>query len=80
DAQPQAVVLDLGGFVNMDRRSIAANWAALRFVTRDKALRPQLDLTDAQIKASPPYAADKPIVAVSPPAAAVPASSASATR
>ncbi|KVU80291.1 PRC-barrel domain-containing protein [Burkholderia ubonensis] len=80
DAQPQAVVLDLGGLVNTDRRSIAANWAALRFVTRDKTLRPQLDLSDAQIKASPPYAADKPLVAVSPPPAPAPASSAGATR
>ncbi|KVZ14135.1 photosystem reaction center subunit H [Burkholderia ubonensis] len=79
-AQPQAVVLDLGGLVNTDRRSIAANWAALRFVTRDKTLRPQLDLNDAQIKASPPYAADKPLVAVSPPPAPAPASSAGATR
>ena len=80
-AQPQAVVLDLGGLVNTDRRSIAASWGALRFVTRDKALHPQLDLNDAQIKASPPYAADKPIVAVFPPVApAAPASSASATR
>ncbi|WP_175912524.1 PRC-barrel domain-containing protein [Burkholderia metallica] len=79
-AQPQAVVLDLGGLVNTDRRSIAASWGALRFVTRDKALRPQLDLNDAQIKASPPYAADKPIVAVYPPVAPAPASSASATR
>lgn len=81
DAQPQAVVLDLGGLVDTDRRSIAANWSALRFVTRDKALRPQLDLNDAQIKAAPPYATDRPIVAVSPPAAAAaPASSARATR
>ncbi|AOJ73724.1 PRC-barrel domain-containing protein [Burkholderia ubonensis] len=80
DAQPQAVVLDLGGLVNPERRSIAANWAALRFVTRDKTLRPQLDLNDAQIKASPPYAADKPLVAVSPPPAPAPASPASATR
>ncbi|MDS0807492.1 PRC-barrel domain containing protein, partial [Burkholderia cenocepacia] len=80
-AQPQAVVLDLGGLVNTDRRSIAASWGALRFVTRDKALHPQLDLNDAQIKASPPYAADKPIVAVFPPVVpAAPASSASATR
>ncbi|KVN01327.1 PRC-barrel domain-containing protein [Burkholderia diffusa] len=80
-AQPQAVVLDLGGLVNTDRRSIAASWGALHFVTRDKALRPQLDLNDAQIKASPPYAADKPIVVVSPPAtAAAPASPASAAR
>ncbi|KWA19809.1 PRC-barrel domain-containing protein [Burkholderia territorii] len=80
-AQPQAVVLDLGGLVNTDRRSIAASWGALRFVTRDKALRPQLDLNDAQIKAAPPYVADKPIVVVSPPAAAAaPASPASAAR
>lgn len=79
-SQPQAVVLDLGGLVNTDRRSIAASWGALRFVMRDKALRPQLDLNDAQIKASPPYAADKPIVAVFPPVAPAPASSASATR
>ncbi|AIO40633.1 PRC-barrel domain-containing protein [Burkholderia sp. AU19243] len=80
-AQPQAVVLDLGGLVNTDRRSIAASWGALRFVTRDKALHPQLDLNDAQIKAAPPYAADKPIVVVSPPvSAAAPASSASAAR
>ncbi|WP_176041759.1 PRC-barrel domain-containing protein [Burkholderia stabilis] len=80
-AQPQAVVLDLGGLVNTERRSIAASWGALRFVTRDKALHPQLDLNDAQIKASPPYLADKPIVVVSPPLAApVPASSASAAR
>ena len=81
-AQPQAVVLDLGGLVNTDRRSIAASWGALRFVTRDKALRPQLDLNDAQIKAAPPYAADKPIVAIYPPVAPAPAqaSSASATR
>ena len=35
-SQPQAVVLDLGGLVNTDRRSIAASWGALRFVTRDK--------------------------------------------
>ncbi|KVL12446.1 photosystem reaction center subunit H [Burkholderia cepacia] len=79
-SQPQAVVLNLGGLVNTDRRSIAASWGALRFVTRDKALRPQLDLNDAQIKAAPPYAADKPIVAVYPPVAPAPASSASTTR
>ncbi|WP_447361485.1 PRC-barrel domain-containing protein [Burkholderia vietnamiensis] len=79
-AQPQAVVLDLGGLVNTERRSIVASWGALRFVTRDKALHPQLDLNDAQIKAAPPYAADKPIVVVSPPPAAAPASPASAAR
>ncbi|MGF6843216.1 hypothetical protein QF001_007111 [Paraburkholderia youngii] len=65
-AQPQAVVLDVGGIVSTDRRTIAANWSALRFVTRDKELHPQLELSDAQINATPPYVADKPIRAVSP--------------
>ncbi|CAB3778047.1 PRC-barrel domain containing protein [Paraburkholderia fynbosensis] len=67
NAQPQAVVLDVNGMVSTERRTIAANWSALHFVTRDKELRPLLDLSDAQINATPPYANDKPIRAVSPP-------------
>lgn len=67
NAQPQAVVLDVNGMVSTERRTIAANWSALRFVTRDKELHPLLDLSDAQINATPPYASDKPIRAVSPP-------------
>lgn len=66
NAQPQAVVLDVNGMVSTERRTIAANWSALRFVTRDKELHPLIDLSDAQINATPPYASDKPIRAVSP--------------
>lgn len=66
NAQPQAVVLDVNSIVSTERRTIAANWSALRFVTKDKELRPQIDLSDAQINAAPPYASDKPIRAVSP--------------
>lgn len=76
NAQPQAVVLDVNGMVSTERRTIAANWSALRFVTKDKELHPLIDLSDAQINATPPYASDKPIRAVSPappPAAAAPA-------
>jgi sporulation protein YlmC with PRC-barrel domain len=74
NAQPQAVVLDVNGMVSTERRTIAANWSALHFVTKDKELHPQIDLTDAQINATPPYASDKPIRAVSPaPPAAAPA-------
>ncbi|HEX7932470.1 MAG TPA: PRC-barrel domain containing protein [Paraburkholderia sp.] len=82
NAQPQAVVLDVNGMVSTERRTIAASWSALRFVAKDKELRPLLDLSDAQINATPPYANDKPIRAVSPapPApAAAPASAAAAT-
>ena len=66
NAQPQAVVLDVSGIISPDRRTIAANWSALHFVTKDKTLRPLMDLNDAQIKASPSYETDKPIRAVSP--------------
>ncbi|CAH2791720.1 MAG: Periplasmic protein TonB, links inner and outer membranes [uncultured Paraburkholderia sp.] len=76
-SQPQAVVLDVNGMVSTERRTIAANWSALRFVAKDKELHPQIDLSDAQINAAPPYASDKPIRAVSPaPAAASAAASA----
>jgi hypothetical protein len=73
NAQPQAVVLDVNGMVSTERRTIAANWSALRFVARDKELHPQIDLSDAQINATPPYANDKPIRAVSPAPPAAPA-------
>jgi hypothetical protein len=79
-AQPQAVVLDVSGLVSPDRRTIAANWSALRFAPKDKSLRALLDLSEAQIKASPPYAHDKPILAVSPAAAGTPASAPGASR
>jgi hypothetical protein len=82
NAQPQAVVLDVNGMVSTERRTIAANWSALRFVTRDKELHPLIDLSDAQINATPPYASDKPVRAVSPappPAAAPVAASAAAS-
>lgn len=85
NAQPQAVVLDVNGMVSTERRTIAANWSALRFVTKDKELHPLIDLSDAQINATPPYASDKPIRAVSPApppapaAAAAPASAAAAS-
>ncbi|MGH8782563.1 PRC-barrel domain containing protein [Paraburkholderia sp.] len=69
-AQPQAVVLDVSGMVSPDRRTIAANWSALRFVSKDKEVHALLDLDEAQIKASPVYASDKPIQAVSPVTAA----------
>jgi hypothetical protein len=74
-------VLDVSGMVSADRRTIAANWSALHFSTRDKALYPLLDLSDAAIAASPAYDSGQPIRAVSPappPARAAAASSTAA--
>jgi hypothetical protein len=84
NAQPQAVVLDVSGIISTDRRTIAANWTALRFGMRDKALYPLLDLSDAAIAASPAYESNQPIRAVSPapppaPAAASPSTAAAST-
>ena len=84
NAQPQAVVLDVSGMVSADRRTIAANWSALHFGTKDKALYPLMDLSDAAIAASPAYDAGQPIRAVSPapppaPAPAAPSSSTAAS-
>jgi len=77
-AQPQAIVFDVGNSIGPDRHNIAAVWSAVRLVTKDKSLQLQMDLTDAQIKAAPPYASDQaarviaPVTAqaVAPPAAA----------
>jgi hypothetical protein len=76
NAQPQAVVIDVSGIINLDRRSIAASWSALHFTPKDKSLRALMDLNEAQIKASPSYENGKPIVAVSPAPPQAPASAA----
>jgi len=82
-AQPQALVLDVSGMVSPERRMIAANWSALHLIAKGQALQPQIDLSEAQIAASPRYASGEPVEAVSPaphaPAAA-PATAASAAR
>lgn len=64
-AHPQAAVLDVSSVI-AQRHLIAVNWSALHFVTKEKALHAQIDLNEAQVNASPPYAADKPVQAVSP--------------
>lgn len=65
-AQPQAAVVDVGSLIH-DRRRIAADWSALRFVPKsDDGLTVRTDLTDAQIQAAPAFEPDQPVRAVSP--------------
>lgn len=64
-AAPQAAVVDVSRLMQ-DRRSVAIDWSALRFVQKDEALHVQSDLTDAQIDAAPNYEPDRPVRAVSP--------------
>ncbi|WP_321962579.1 PRC-barrel domain-containing protein [Paraburkholderia sp. J7] len=71
-AAPQAVVLDVSGTLEK-RHTIAADWSALRFVTKNNALEAQLEMSDQQVDASPPYAPDQPVHAVTPAAPPPPA-------
>ncbi|WP_322102062.1 PRC-barrel domain-containing protein [Paraburkholderia sp. J41] len=64
-ADPLAVVLDVSGTLEK-RHTIAADWSALHFVTKNNTLAAQLDMSDQQVDASPPYAAEQPVRAVSP--------------
>ncbi|HTH75893.1 MAG TPA: PRC-barrel domain containing protein [Trinickia sp.] len=77
--EPQAAVVDVGSLIH-ERRSIAADWSALRFVPKDGALSLQTDLSDAQVNAAPPYLPSQPVRAVSPAPTNAAASAASATR
>jgi hypothetical protein len=64
--QPQALVIDLNGLVDM-RHAIAVDWSAVRFERRGATLHAVLDLNETQLKAAPAYTNDKPIVTISPP-------------
>jgi hypothetical protein len=70
--EPQAAVVDVGSLIH-ERRSIAADWSALHFVTKDNALSLQTDLSDAAVNASPPYLPNQPVRAVAPAPASSPA-------
>lgn len=63
--EPQAAVVDVGSLIH-ERRSIAADWSALKFVPKDDALSLQTDLSDVQVDAAPPYTPNQPVRAVAP--------------
>lgn len=69
--QPQAAVLDIGGFMGVGMRSIAVHWKALHFAPSDPKNPITLDLSLDEIKATPEYKGlgDKPAPVVAPLAA-----------
>ena len=78
--EPQAAVIDFGGFMGVGSRKIAVQWSALHFAPDDAKHAITLDLTADQIKTAPDYKdVSKPApVVVEPPAqpsTAAPASS-----
>lgn len=73
--QPQAAVIDFGGFLGVGNRKIAVEWSALHFVPTDAKRAITLTLTPDQIKAAPEYkdvAKPAPVVVSSPAAPAPP--------
>ena len=71
--QPQAAVIDFGGFMGVGNRKIAVEWGSLHFAPADPKRAITLSLTPDQIKAAPEYkdvAKPAPVVVSSP---AVPA-------
>ena len=68
-AQPQAAVIDFGGFMGVGSRKIAVEWSALHFAPGDAKHPITLDLTQDQIKAAPEYkdvAKPAPVVVARP--------------
>ena len=73
--QPQAAVIDFGGFMGVGNRKIAVEWGALHFTPADPKQAITLSLTPDQIKAAPEYkdiAKPAPVVVSSPAAPAPP--------
>ncbi|HBK07662.1 MAG TPA: hypothetical protein DDZ81_17715 [Acetobacteraceae bacterium] len=68
NGQPQAAVIDFGGFMGVGNRKIAVHWGALRFTPRDPKRKIALDMTPDQIKAAPEFRNPNKAAAVVTPA------------
>jgi hypothetical protein len=53
--QPEAAVIDFGGFMGVGNRKIAVHWSALHFNPADPKRKVALDMTPDQIKAAPEF-------------------------
>jgi hypothetical protein len=70
EGQPQAAVIDFGGFMGVGSRKIAVRWSALHFAPGDPKHQITVELTPDQIKGAPEY---KDIAKPAPVVVAVPA-------
>ncbi len=71
--QPQAAVIDFGGFMGVGNRKVAVHWSALHFNPADLKHRIVLDMTPDQIKSAPEYLNTDKAAPVVTPADAAPA-------
>jgi hypothetical protein len=65
--QPQAAVIDFGGFMGVGNRKVAVHWSTLHFNPSDGKHKITLDMTPDQIKAAPEFRnPNKPAPVVTP--------------
>ena len=55
NGQPQAAVIDFGGFMGVGNRKVAVHWSALHFNPADLKRKVTLDMTQDQIQAAPEF-------------------------
>jgi hypothetical protein len=65
--QPEAAVIDFGGFMGVGNRKVVVHWSVLRFHPGDPKHAILLEMTPDQIKDAPEYLrGDKPAPVVTP--------------
>jgi len=74
NGQPQAGVIDFGGFMGVGNRKIAVHWSALHFNPGDLKHKVTLDMTPDQIKAAPEFLNPNKAASVVTPASTAPTS------
>jgi len=67
NGQPQAAVIDFGGFMGVGNRKVAVHWSTLHFNPAEGKHIITLEMTPDEIKAAPEYTnTDKPAPVVTP--------------
>jgi hypothetical protein len=72
NGQPQAGVIDFGGFMGVGNRKIAVHWSSLRFNPGNPKLKVTLEMTPDQIKAAPEFLNTDKAASVVTPASTAP--------
>jgi hypothetical protein len=74
NGEPQAAVIDFGGFMGVGNRKIAVHWSALHFSPGDPKRKVTLALTPDEIKAAPEFLNPNKAASVVTPANTTPTS------
>ena len=72
NGQPQAAVIDFGGFMGVGNRKVAVHWSVLRFSPGDSKHKVMLEMTPDQIKGAPEFLNPNKAAPVVTPADAAP--------